>query len=90
MTRPMTDPDDVLSEPLQRAAHEAINAARRFLDLADELVKDPKALSTLVAGIPDVLRTMASAFTPAGGHDEHGAGEGRDETTGDFERIRVG
>ena len=56
--------DDRASEGLshlQAAAREAIAAARAFLDVAEELVKDPKTSETVLK----VFDTVADAATRA-------------------------
>ena len=59
-------------EHLQRAAREMIAASRALLDVAEELVEDPKA----AAGIVDLLgsvapRGMRGSATKGNGHDAH-------------------
>lgn len=54
-----TSDDDAVQaglEHLQRAAREVIAASRALLDVAEELVDDPKA----AAGIAEVLGTVAN------------------------------
>ena len=58
MTGPADDPDARLQaglDHLQRAAREVIAASRALLDVAEELVEDPKAAS----GILDLFGSMA-------------------------------
>lgn len=59
-------------EHLQRAAREMIAASRALLDVAEELVEDPKA----AAGIVDLLgsvapRGMRGSAAKGSAHDAH-------------------
>lgn len=53
---------------LQAAAKEAIAAARAFLDVAEELVADPAAVSSVVDAVGTVVRTAARKGREATGH----------------------
>lgn len=69
----MTDAEDAWSpddprlaaglEHLQRAAREMIAASRALLDVAEELVEDPKA----AAGVVDLLGSLADRGRPVPG-----------------------
>lgn len=70
---------------LQAAARELIEAARAFLDVADDLVSDPKVAEGLLSGIGGLADTAreaardaarrAAGFGPgAGGADGEGPG----------------
>lgn len=76
---------------LQQAARETIAAARAMLDVAEELVEDPRAAETFVSTM-SALAEAAARSTPigrmfgargqawsAGGHDRHGR---HDESSG--------
>ncbi|WP_426572557.1 hypothetical protein [Aquihabitans sp. McL0605] len=54
-------------EHLQRAAHEVIAATRALLDVAEELVDDPKA----AAGIADLLGSVAGRRPRSSGTAPH-------------------
>ena len=68
---------------LQAAAREAIAAARAFLDVADELVADPAAVSAVVEAVGSAVRVAARR-----GRDAVG-GHGSDDDGGHVERIKV-
>ena len=68
---------------LQAAAREAIAAARAFLDVAEELVGDPAAVSAVVDAVGSVVRVAARKGREA-------AGQQRVDVDGDHvEHIRV-
>jgi hypothetical protein len=72
---------------LQAAAREAIAAARAFLDVADELVADPKAAAAIAEAIGSVVRTAARKGRAAAGA---AGGEGGDDSGDDrVQRIRI-
>src|SRR3954470_9159385 len=74
-------------EHLQQAAHEVIAASRALLDVAEELVEDPKAAGSLV----DLLGSLASMARP-GGRTHRDAGrhdDGPDEDEPPVQRIPV-
>jgi hypothetical protein len=90
-----TGADSIMGDPrvqaglehLQRAAHEVIAASRALLDVAEELVEDPKAAGSLV----DMLGSLASMARP-GGRAHHDAGrhdDGPDEDEPPVQRIPV-
>jgi hypothetical protein len=62
-------------EHLQRAAHEMIAATRALLDVAEELVDDPRA----AAGVVDLLGSVAGRRTRSGGAGSSGSDDGGDE-----------
>ena len=68
---------------LQAAAREAIAAARAFLDVADELVTDPAAVSAVVDALGSVGRGAARRGRDAVGRT------GDDDDGGHVERIKV-
>lgn len=77
--------DDVVAkgvEALQSAAQEMIAAARAMLDVADELVRDPRAAGTVVEAMSSFARRQANSAAssppgrPDGGDDEDGEGSG--------------
>lgn len=62
-------------EHLQNAAIELIEAARAFLDVAEDLVRDPAAAATIVHAAATLGRLMATAPVPgprSGGAPEDG------------------
>ena len=72
-------------EHLQAAAREVIQATRTFLDAAEELVDDPKAVQGLVG-------TLAALAAAAAGRlrSDAPAGDGDDDGDDDHvQRIRV-
>lgn len=73
-------------EALQRAAQEAIAAARAMLDVADELVRDPNAAGAVLGALTSVAR--AAARMSPGRHDERGD-EDDDDGDGGVQRIPV-
>jgi len=56
---------------LQSAARELIAAARAFLDVAEEVVEDPKAGEAVLGGLTDLARRVV----PRNLHDD-GDGDG--------------
>jgi hypothetical protein len=76
-------------EHLQAAAKELIEAARSFLDVAEDLVRDPKVAEGLLAGIGDLADTARhaardAARRAAGTHDGD-----EDDDDGGVEHIHV-
>lgn len=53
-------------EHLQTAAHEMIKAARAFLDVAEELVTDPRTAETVLGFIDTVAGAAGKARSPGG------------------------
>lgn len=89
----MTGPfDDAADDPrvqagldhLQRAAHEVIAATRALLDVAEELVDDPRA----AGGLVDLLGSLGGLAARVAGPEDRPAGDG-DEDDGGVERIPV-
>jgi hypothetical protein len=68
---------------LQAAARELIQAARAMLDVAAELVEDPKAVTAVADTVGSLVRTAARAGRRAVGDDD-----GAPAAHG-VERIRV-
>lgn len=60
---------DEALEHLQTAAHEMIKAARAFLDVAEELVNDPRTADT-VLGFIDTVADAAGKARPQGRGDD--------------------
>lgn len=73
-------------EHLQAAALEVIAAIRAFLDVAEDLVRDPGRVSGLVHDLADVGRGAASATDGAGVND---AADGEGAADAGVTRIRV-
>jgi hypothetical protein len=65
---------------LQTAGREMIAAARAFLDVAEELVEDPKAGEALLTTLGDVARRVVP---------NRGGGGGDDDGTGGVEHIHI-
>lgn len=87
-------------EHLQAAARELIAAARSFLDVAEDLVRDPKVAEGLLAGLGDLAdsaRTAAreaaaragadGATSAASAADDDDRDDGPDQ--GGVQRIRL-
>lgn len=53
-------------EHLQAAARELIAAARAFLDVAEDVVRDPTVAEGLIAGLGDLADTARAAARRAG------------------------
>ena len=68
---------------LQSAARELIQAARAMLDVAEELVEDPKAVTAVADVVGSVVRSAATAGRRAAGVEVDEA------TTSGVERIKV-
>lgn len=64
-------------EHLQTAAEELIAAARAFLDVAEEVVTDPKTADSLL-GLFDSVAVMAKRGRPGRASGPGGAAEGDD------------
>lgn len=69
----MKEQADEAFEHLQIAAHELIAAARAFLDLAEEVVEDPKAGEALIDTLSSLAR-RARSVVPRGEPDRDGDG----------------
>jgi cytochrome c5 len=85
-------------EELQRAALEAVRAARAVLDAAESIVRDPAALESIVHSVTSVARSAGEVVIGFASGAAHAAGSdgapptGRDRDDGPdggFERIRV-
>jgi hypothetical protein len=70
---------------LQRAARELIAASRALLDVAEELVEDPRA----AAGIVDLLGSVADLRPRPGAHRRDGDVGGDDDDEPPVQRIPV-
>lgn len=85
-------------EQFQRAALDAVKAARAMLDAAESVIKDPAALDSVVRTMTSFARqagaTVAGFAADAGaaarGPSPTDPGDGpRDDDDGGYERIRV-
>ena len=74
-------------EAVQSAAKEMIAAARTLLDVAEELVQDPNAASTMLGALSSVARA-ATNFAPGRPTRADGSGED-DDDDGGVRRIPV-
>ena len=75
-------------EHLQAAAKELIEAARSFLDVAEDLVLDPKVAEGLLAGIGDLADTARQAARDAA-RRASGTHDGDEDDDGGVEHIHV-
>ena len=73
---------------LQAAARELIQAARAVLDVAADLVEDPKAVTAVADSVGAIVRTAAQAGRRVVGADGGDGGADDDDTSG-VQRIRV-
>ena len=71
-------------EHLQAAAREVIQATRTFLDAAEELVDDPKAVQTMVGTLASVAAAAAGRLRP-----DAPVGDDDDGDDGRVHRIHV-
>ena len=97
---PLTDAAAAGVEQFQKAALDAVRAARAMLDAAESVIKDPAALDSVVRTMATLARSagetvvgFAAGASGAGraadpDGDEAGGGSADDPDTG-FERIRV-
>jgi hypothetical protein len=74
------------SELLQVAALELIGAARAFLDAAERVVQDPKALSEVAAALATVAKSAIGSVLP---RTDSAAPDGDGEPGGIVEHIDV-
>ena len=70
---------------LQAAAKELIAAARAFLDVAEDLVEDPGAVTSALDVVGSLVRTAARAGRAVGSTSDAG-----DAPDAGVQRIRVG
>ncbi len=57
-------------EHLQAAGVEVISALRAFLDVAEDLIRDPAAAATLAASLAEVVRTEGRRSETSEEHDD--------------------
>jgi hypothetical protein len=74
-------------EHLQAAARELIAAARAALDVAEEVVNDPEAVSSL-AGSLSSMGDLARRLTGTGGWPAAGGGSGGGDGSPEEPRVR--
>lgn len=72
-------------EHLQRAAREVIAASRALLDVAEELVDDPRG----AAGIAELLGSLAARAPRPGGASRRSGDDAGDEDDPPVQRIPV-
>ncbi|HUP85245.1 MAG TPA: hypothetical protein VM143_06220 [Acidimicrobiales bacterium] len=70
-------------EHLQAAAIEMIGAFRAFLDLAEDVVRDPSAVTAFAASLVETARAAAPSASPSAAAGAEGSAEPR------VTRIRV-
>ena len=78
-------------EHLQQAALQMIEAGRAFLDLAEELVKDPAPLVAAAAAAADAASSLARRGSDPSepGYDDGGGRGGDGRVTSRVQHIRV-
>ncbi len=78
-------------EQLQRAASDALAAARTFLDAAERVVSDPAAMAAIVGNVSSVVRAAGEAFVSvaAAGAEGFRAAGSNEEPDDGVERITV-
>lgn len=96
MDDPTRDPADLGSaavEQFQRAALDAVKAARALLDAAESVIQEPAAIEAMVKTVSSVARSASEAVVGFAGNAAAGydrSADGDDEAGGDgFEHIRV-
>lgn len=71
-------------EHLQAAAHEMLAAARSFLDVVEDVVKDREKLGAVAAGVTDLLGAAGGSLTKMAERvagDANGGGSGACDAT---------
>ena len=77
------------TEALQAAALQAIAAAKAFLDLAEQAVRNPEVLGQVTSSLTAVAKGVFGALAPPGAQGRaSGSGSGPDDTP--LEHIDVG
>ena len=77
------------TEALQAAALQAIAAAKAFLDLAEQAVRNPEVLGQVTSSLSAVAKGVFGALVPPGAQGpSSGSGGGPDDTP--LEHIDVG
>lgn len=74
---------------LQAAARELIAAARAFLDVAEDVVRDPKVAEGLLAGLGDLADQARTAARDAAGRATERRDGADDEDDGGVQHIHV-
>jgi len=77
------------TEALQAAALQAIAAAKAFLDLAEQAVRDPEVLGQVATSLSAVAKGVLGALVPPGGQGRS-TGSGADPGDSPLEHIDVG
>jgi hypothetical protein len=77
------------TEALQAAALQAIAAAKAFLDLAEQAVRDPEVLGQVTSSLGAVAKGVLGALVPPGAQGR-GTGSGTDPDDPPLEHIDVG
>lgn len=106
----MNDSDDTDAESLtpgveqlQRAALEAVHAARAVLDVAESMIREPAAVEAMINTVSAMARTATESFsgfasgmaanrTPRDAASEHDEAHGSDDDPDDgtYQRIDLG
>jgi len=76
-------------EALQAAAHEMITAAKAVLEVADDLVGDPRTVGDLLSAVTSVVATSRREAWPGGGSHTRGEDQPDDDDDGGVQRIPV-
>jgi hypothetical protein len=77
------------TEALQAAALQAIAAAKAFLDLAEQAVRDPEVLGQVTSSLSAVAKGVLGALVPPGAQGRS-TGSGMDPDEPPLEHIDVG
>ncbi|WP_436795607.1 hypothetical protein [Actinospongicola halichondriae] len=78
-------------EQFQRAALDAVRAARALLDAAESVIQEPAAIEAMVRTVTSVAKTASDAVAGFASSPVRNAGDDSDDGPGDgFEHISVG
>jgi hypothetical protein len=77
------------TEALQAAALQAIAAAKAFLDLAEQAVRDPEVLGQVTSSLSAVAKGVLGSLVPPGAQGRS-TGSGADPADPPLEHIDVG
>lgn len=91
---PEGDGTDAVSagvEQFQKAALDALHAARAMLDAAESIVKEPRAVESLLGTVGDLARTATETVAGfAAGAARAASGDDEADDEGGYETIDVG
>lgn len=80
-------------EQFQKAALDALRAARAMIDAAESIVSDPKAIESVIATVADAARDATrtvAGFAAAAARSATDDGPGDDDDESGFETIDIG